>query len=144
MVWLIHPFRFSNVPNPATPRPRKVAKKATKTPSTTGSTAAKSVQAAPRRKKIAAVVAPIAVPTTIQSPPPIARELPTISFANLRANGAKLLRGAGELTLQAASTSKVVLAFVPLTRMIARESHITESEFSNELDRIFEALYEHL
>ena len=143
MVWFNLSIRFFNVANTATPRTRKPAKKAVKIANTAGSAAAKSVQAPARRKKVAAVKTPVVAPTTIQSPPPIARELPSISFANLRANGAKLLRGAGELTLQAASTSKVVLAFIPLTRMIARESHITEAEFSIELDRIFEALYEH-
>lgn len=135
MVSLAHIFRSLNVPNPAKPRSTKPVKKAVKS-------AAKNGTGARKNKSITSPV-PEVKNNTIQSPQPTTRELPGISFANLRANGAKLLRGAGELTLQAASTSKVILAFVPLTRMIARETHITESEFSTELDRIFEALYEH-
>jgi ubiquinone biosynthesis protein len=74
---------------------------------------------------------------------PVQSEIPGISFATLRANGARLLRGAGELTLQATSTTRVLLSFVPLSKLIARETHITQAEFSNELDSIFKALYEH-
>ena len=143
MVWLTHPFRFPNVPNPAKPRTTKAVKKAVKATATTGQASAKTAAPTSRRKKVVAAPTSQVKTNTIQSPPPVSRDLPSISFANLRANGAKLLRGAGELTLQAASTSKVIIAFVPLTRMIAREAHITEAEFSGELDRIFEALYEH-
>ena len=123
------------MPNPAKPRSSKPVKKVAKPAATNGNVV--------RKKKVATASVPEVKNITIQSAQPTNRELPSISFANLRANGAKLLRGAGELTLQAASTSKVILAFIPLTRMIARESHITEAEFSGELDRIFEALYEH-
>lgn len=131
------------MPTPAKPRTTKTAKKAVKSVTASGTVSAKTSASTSKRKKVATSSTLDNKATTIQSPPPVSRELPSISFANLRANGVKLLRGAGELTLQAASTSKVILAFVPLTRMIAREAHITESEFSGELDRIFEALYEH-
>ena len=129
------------MPNPAKPRAPKAVKKAVKTSSPKNTVEEKKVVPARRRKQNLPTAS--SNTSTIQSVPPVVREVPSISFANLRASGAKLLRGAGELTLQAASTSKVILAFVPMTRMIARESHVTELEFSSELDRIFEALYEH-
>ncbi|MFM7331394.1 MAG: AarF/UbiB family protein [Brachymonas sp.] len=41
------------------------------------------------------------------------------------------------------STAKVIKAFVPLTSLLGGEEHISQERFSEELDRIFEALYEH-
>jgi ubiquinone biosynthesis protein len=65
----------------------------------------------------------------------------------MRAHGIRLLRGAGSLAIQAAqlpeSTARVVAAFAPLTRLLAREAHIGGDEFGREVDRIFSALYEH-
>ncbi len=65
----------------------------------------------------------------------------------VRTSGMKLLRSAGGLTMQAVrlpvSTAKVVGAFVPLTRRLAGESHITGEEFGREVDQIFVTLYEH-
>jgi hypothetical protein len=70
-----------------------------------------------------------------------------VRSTSLRASGARLLRGAGNLTKQAvglpASTAKVAAAFVPLTRLLAGETHIDEAQFSVEVDRIFAALYAH-
>lgn len=130
------------MPNPAKPRPNKAAKKGVKTASTNISPT-KASTGNTRRKKTDNTLPKESKPSNVPAFENSKQEQPSISFANLRLNGAKLLRGAGELTLQAASTSKVILAFIPLTRMIARESHITEAEFNTELDRIFQALYEH-
>ena len=41
------------------------------------------------------------------------------------------------------STAKVAKAFVPLTALLGGENHITDAQFSHELDRIFDALYAH-
>ena len=63
------------------------------------------------------------------------------------AQGLRLLRGAGGLALQAVrlpeSTTRIVAAFLPLTRLMAQPAHIGEAEFGRELDRIFAALYQH-
>lgn len=40
------------------------------------------------------------------------------------------------------STSRVVAAFMPLTRLVAQRAHLGGAEFSRELDRIFAALYQ--
>jgi len=57
------------------------------------------------------------------------------------------VRGAGALALQAVrlpdSTTRVVAAFMPLTRLMAQPVHIDEAQFGRELDRIFAALYAH-
>ena len=57
------------------------------------------------------------------------------------------MRGAGALALQAVrlpdSTTRVVAAFMPLTRLMAQPVHIDEAQFGRELDRIFAALYAH-
>ena len=60
----------------------------------------------------------------------------------------RLLRDAGGLAWQAAvrlprSTTRIVAAFMPLTRLIAQPAHIGAPELAAELDRIFAALYEH-
>jgi predicted unusual protein kinase regulating ubiquinone biosynthesis (AarF/ABC1/UbiB family) len=59
-----------------------------------------------------------------------------------------MLRGAGGLALQAAvrlpeSTARVVGALLPLTRLMAQPAHLTEAQLGAELDRIFDALYQH-
>ena len=65
----------------------------------------------------------------------------------LRSQGLRLARGAGALALQAVrlpeSTTRVVAAFMPLTRLMAQPTHIDEAQFGRELDRIFAALYQH-
>lgn len=65
----------------------------------------------------------------------------------LRTQGLRLARGAGALALQAVrlpeSTTRVVAAFMPLTRLMAQPTHIDEAQFGRELDRIFAALYQH-
>ena len=57
------------------------------------------------------------------------------------------MRGAGTLALQAVrlpeSTTRIVAAFLPLTRLMAQPAHIDEAQFGGELDRIFAALYAH-
>ncbi|HRI18828.1 MAG TPA: AarF/UbiB family protein, partial [Burkholderiaceae bacterium] len=40
-------------------------------------------------------------------------------------------------------TARVVAAFMPLTRLLARETPVTEAELGAEIDRIFELLYAH-
>lgn len=69
------------------------------------------------------------------------------TLGNVRATGMRILRGAKDLAIQTAqlpgSTAKVAKAFVPLTSLLGGETHITDERFSQELDRIFEALYEH-
>ncbi|HMO48094.1 MAG TPA: AarF/UbiB family protein [Rubrivivax sp.] len=59
-----------------------------------------------------------------------------------------MLRGASGLALQAAaqlpqSSARVLAAVLPLTRMLARPQHLDAAEFGRELDRIFDALYQH-
>jgi ubiquinone biosynthesis protein len=65
----------------------------------------------------------------------------------LRAQGLRLVRSAGALALQAArlpdATTRIVAAFMPLTRLMAQPAHISEAQFGAELDRIFTALYQH-
>ena len=65
----------------------------------------------------------------------------------VRATGLRFLRGAKDLALQTAqlpgSTAKVAKAFVPLAALLGGENHITDAQFSHELDRIFDALYAH-
>lgn len=59
----------------------------------------------------------------------------------------QLLRGAGGLALQAArapqSAAHTAAALMPLTRLLARETHIGADELGREIDRIFELLYRH-
>ena len=70
-----------------------------------------------------------------------------IGLELLRTHGLKLLRGTGGLTLKAArfpaSTARVAAAFLPLAGLLAREGHITSQELGDELDRLFETLYQH-
>ncbi|MGL6112995.1 MAG: AarF/UbiB family protein [Rubrivivax sp.] len=65
----------------------------------------------------------------------------------VRTQGMRLLRGAGGLALQAVrlpeSTTRIVAAFLPLTRLMAQPAHIGAGELSREVDRIFAALYQH-
>lgn len=72
---------------------------------------------------------------------------PSSTLASVRAGGLRLLRGAKDLAKQATllpgSTARVATAFVPLTRLLGGETHITDAQFSRELDRIFAALYAH-
>jgi ubiquinone biosynthesis protein len=125
-----------------TKRARKTITKASTAQSTAVASVSKKTVKSPKTTLTKAPRAPSQA-QKVTPPEPQTRESIIFSFANLKANGSKLLRGAGELTLQAASTSRVLLAFVPLTRMVARESHITQTEFSDELDKIFKALYDH-
>lgn len=65
-----------------------------------------------------------------------------------RAETLRLLRDAGGLALRSAvqlpqSTARIVAAVMPLTRLMAQPAHIGAAELSRELDRIFDALYEH-
>jgi ubiquinone biosynthesis protein len=60
----------------------------------------------------------------------------------------RLLRDAGGLALRSAaqfpqSTARIVAAVMPLTRLMAQPAHIGVPALGRELDRIFEALYEH-
>jgi ubiquinone biosynthesis protein len=77
----------------------------------------------------------------------IARDAMEIGLELLRTHGLKLLRGTGGLTLKAArypaSTARVAAAFLPLAGLLAREGHITSLELGQELDRLFETLYQH-
>jgi predicted unusual protein kinase regulating ubiquinone biosynthesis (AarF/ABC1/UbiB family) len=65
----------------------------------------------------------------------------------VRSQGLRLLRGAGGLALRAVrlpeSTTRIVAAFMPLTRLMAQPTHIGVAELSREVDRIFAALYQH-
>ena len=76
-----------------------------------------------------------------------ARQPQPATLGGVAAGGIRLLRGAKDLAQQAAqlpdSTARVILAFAPLVRKFGGETHLTEQEFSRELDRIFEALYAH-
>ena len=60
----------------------------------------------------------------------------------------RVLREAGGLALRSAlqlpqSASRIAAALIPLMRLVAQPAHIGEAELGRELDRIFEALYEH-
>jgi predicted unusual protein kinase regulating ubiquinone biosynthesis (AarF/ABC1/UbiB family) len=59
----------------------------------------------------------------------------------------RLLGEAGALALRAAqlprSAAQAAAAFMPLTRLLARQSHIDVEEFGAEVDRIFALLYRH-
>ena len=65
----------------------------------------------------------------------------------MRTQGLRLLRGAGDLALQAArlpeSAARIAAVFMPLTRLMARKAHLDAAELGIEIDRIFEALYQH-
>ncbi len=69
------------------------------------------------------------------------------ALESVRTSGLRLFRGAKDFAKQAAqlpgSTAKVAKAFVPLTKLLGGESHVRPEEFTRELDRIFEALYQH-
>jgi ubiquinone biosynthesis protein len=122
---------------PATRKPAKALR-----PPMAGGT----VLGRPRRKKVAPRPAAqrIATPgaTDIE-----AQRAAAAGLALMRAQGLRLLRGAGGLAMQAVrlpeSTARIAAAFMPLTRLLAREAHIGEGEFSAEVERIFEALYKH-
>lgn len=65
-----------------------------------------------------------------------------------RAPSLRLLREAGGLALRSAaqlpqSATRIVSAFLPLTRLVAQPAHIDAADLGRELDRIFAALYEH-
>jgi predicted unusual protein kinase regulating ubiquinone biosynthesis (AarF/ABC1/UbiB family) len=115
----------------------------------TAATAADSARRRPHRRKPAqgAVPAPGSVTASKGDVPATAAPSAARREA-ARAQGLRLLRGAGGLALQAAvrlpeSTSRIVAALLPLTRLMAQPAHIGVAEFSRELDRIFEALYQH-
>jgi predicted unusual protein kinase regulating ubiquinone biosynthesis (AarF/ABC1/UbiB family) len=102
-----------------------------------GATEAHRRPAAPRRRADA----------TVRKCDDIAREAMEITLELLRRQGLGLLRNVGRLSRRAAglrtSTVRVAAAFVPLTGLLAREGHITPAELGRELDRLFEALYQH-
>lgn len=83
----------------------------------------------------------------VPAPSPAGPQPATSTLEAVRAGGMRLLRGAKDLAKQTAqlpgSTARVATAFVPLTRLLGGETHITGAQFSRELDRIFDALYEH-
>ena len=91
----------------------------------------------PRRRRTAAVPGTVAAGNR----PPRGRAAP-------RTPAVRLLRDAGGLALQAAvrlpqSTTRIVAAFLPLTRLMAQPAHIGVPELAAELDRIFATLYQH-
>ena len=108
----------------ARPRPRKRA----------------AVKGASAGKAATAVKAPVVAARPARAPRPA-------TLGSVAAGGARLLRGARELAQQAAqlpdSTARVITAFAPLVRKFGGETHLTETEFSHELDRIFAAMYAH-
>ncbi len=69
------------------------------------------------------------------------------ALAQLGTQGLRLLRSAGGLALQAArlpeSATRAAAALGPLSRLLARPSHIDAEEFGREVDRLFAALHEH-
>ena len=104
------------------------------------SAAAVAAPAPPRKRKRKA-----APPAATRAAPRRVAADPTL--AQLGTQGLRLLRGAGGLALQAArlpeSASRVVALVAPLTRLLARPTHITGEEFARELDRLFAVLHEH-
>jgi ubiquinone biosynthesis protein len=81
------------------------------------------------------------------APQPEKKAASSMILSGAREGGRRLLRGASDLTLRAVplavSTAKVAGSFVPLTRLLANENHITPEELSFQIDRIFEALHQH-
>lgn len=73
--------------------------------------------------------------------------LPIVPLANMRERTRQFLRGAGLWTAGAlklpGKTARIPAAFIPLTKMLAQEEHINGEDFSNEVDKVFEALYAH-
>jgi ubiquinone biosynthesis protein len=101
-----------------------------------------------KRKAAKRPVAQVVVPPIATSATGSAAEAaPESTLDAVRASGLRFFRGAKDLAMQTAllpvSTAKVAKAFVPLTMLIGGETHIQDDEFSKELDRIFEALYQH-
>ena len=112
----------------------------------------------PRRRRPAGASVAAAVEAAKSRPRrgqalPRARVLPTRAAAEAQREAARmhslrLLRDAGGLALRSAvrlpqSTTRIVAALLPLTRLMAQPAHIGAAELGRELDRIFEALYEH-
>jgi len=128
----IHPRDPPTVPQTTPTRRRRAARPAAPVPSAVGA-------GRKARRKPATMPLPI-VPAADAAADAAQREL-------LRSQGLRLLRGAGGLALQAVrlpeSTTRVVAAFMPLTRLMAQPAHLGEAEFSREVDRIFAALYQH-
>ena len=58
----------------------------------------------------------------------------------LRERTGSALRGAGDFAM---STARLPRAFTPVARLLMRDVDITRDELALELDRLFEALYEH-
>jgi ubiquinone biosynthesis protein len=122
------------VPQPTPTRRRRAARPAAP---------AARATAPPRRRK----------PRRTPVAPPLPLLVPTEAAADearrelVRSQGLRLLRSAGGLALQAVrlpeSTTRVVAAFMPLTRLMAQPAHLGQAEFSREVDRIFAALYQH-
>lgn len=119
------------VPQTIPPRKRKAPPQANKTS-----------KAGLRTRKI-----PVADTPAPQVDPDQDPTSPTSTLGAVRAGGMRLLRGAKDLAKQTAqlpgSMARVAAAFVPLTRLLGGETHITDAQFSRELDRIFDALYAH-
>ncbi|TDT39308.1 putative unusual protein kinase regulating ubiquinone biosynthesis (AarF/ABC1/UbiB family) [Halospina denitrificans] len=63
-----------------------------------------------------------------------------INLPVLRERTGSALRGAGDFAM---STVRLPRAFTPVARLIMRDEDVTREELSRELDRLFEALYEH-
>ncbi len=119
------------VPQTTTPRKRKAPPQANR----------------PVKTRTRARQTPVAEAPSPQAEPGHEASSPTTTLGAVRAGGMRLLRGAKDLAKQTAqlpgSTARVAAAFVPLTRLLGGETHITDAQFSREIDRIFAALYEH-
>ena len=63
-----------------------------------------------------------------------------INLPVLRRRTSTALRGAGDFAM---STVRLPRAFAPVARLAMRDEEITREELSEELDRLFETLYEH-
>lgn len=141
------PLPRSNVPPSSSPSPRRRARKPVAALTNRLPAAAAPALARPRRKKAVARALPASPRLTPRAEAQTRSEAAAFSMELMRTHGLQLLRGAGGLARQAAalpaSSARVVTAFIPMTRLLARPSHVGAEEFGAEVDRIFEALYAH-
>ena len=117
-----------------TPRRRAAPRKAAAVRRSANAPAALAQAQQPARAKARKAVA--ARPQALLPAPPAARS-----------TSLRLLGDAGALAMRAAqlprSATQVAAAFLPLTRLLARQQHIGVEEFGLELDRLFAVLYRH-
>ncbi len=79
-------------------------------------------------------------PHSIYMNSPDSKNFIEINFPVLRSRTDKVLRGASQLAI---STVKLPTAFGPLIQMVISEESIAQEQLADELDHLFEVLYQH-